>query len=159
MKLDFIPNENMIAVDPSGNGTTGLACNIGVNVFLSELSIKDFSDQHSYFRAIITEIENVPHFDTVKAIVIEDFILYKNTARSLTNQKMHTSELIGLLKYEFIEKGIEIIIEKATIHKNTVSDTYLKKHCSWQILEKASSHKKDALRMLIHNLKKRRNNV
>lgn len=162
----------ILTLDPSGaynegKGTTGYSI-----WFFNELSkgyglvktgnirAEHYNNQHNYFNAHITLIEN----EQPDVIVMEDFTLYANKAMQQIGSTMETPQLIGLIKYYCGEHNIELVIQRAVDVKNRWSDKILAfkgiiyKDPSGFYRDmnnvKISRHAKDAIRHGMHYITK-----
>ena len=146
MVLDFIPLKKYIALDISGNGTTGFAWNHGSKLETYFLNIKQFDTQNDYFEEIISSINKIGTFDVV---IIEDYINYVGKKFNTWSNNPN-SIMIGYLKKAFNDLNVPIILKIASVHK-IINITWLKKHIDKLI--KINNHEKDAITLLIHTAK------
>ncbi|NCU41499.1 MAG: hypothetical protein EOM19_02105 [Candidatus Moranbacteria bacterium] len=119
----------VLAIDPSGSfkygsGTSGWCVVDGETkeiVALGNIKAKDFKTREEYFddhKRIATKYKH-------DVLVIENFILYKNTASSMFNQELETSELIGVICDFEKEKKRKIVRQNAQQIKTILKKNHI----------------------------------
>lgn len=97
--------KHILAIDPSGSfnegkGTTGwVIMNYKEKLIAAgTISAKDYKCPEEYWNAHVQLIErNQLHYGDSLIVVIEDYRLYGDKARSQTNSQMETCRLLGVL--------------------------------------------------------------
>ena len=158
----------IIGIDPSGNfhegkGTTGCCVfSATADAVLSTCSIHstNYLCQEDYWKAIIEFIfkNYMKHPNSI--VVIEDYLLYADKAKSQINSKMETPKLIGVLQYYCYQCDIPVVFQTASQVKTRWADNilqykgYIKKHNRTFIIPKTGKpidrHAKDAIRHAVH---------
>lgn len=154
-----------IGIDPSGNhasekegsGTTGLAFYVdGEVIKLDEVKASDYETTMAYWDGLLEIILRFkPHH-----IVFEGYRLYNHrgmSAQTQANSTLMTSQLIGALRYNLHKSNISYSIQYASDVKTRWSDSilihkgYLEEGNKFKG-KATNSHKRDALRHLVHYL-------
>lgn len=153
---------NILALDISGNhisqkegsGTTGMAMHHNDTYMLKELKASNFKDLEGYWYAIIEFALD----DDWEHVVIEGYRLYNHKGSSAsmqTNSTLQTSQLLGALRYELWKANTPYSIQYASEVKTRWSDSiliangFLEEGNKFQG-KSTNSHKRDALRHLVH---------
>lgn len=153
---------NILAFDPSGNhisqkegsGTTGLAMKIDGEISLFEIKSEDYGTVEEYWDDILERIR----WFSWDHIVIEGYKLYNHagqSARTQTHSTLQTSQLIGAIRMQAWMSGIPYHIQYAVEVKNRWSDKILQAKGYLDEKNKfdgnsTNTHKRDALRHLVH---------
>jgi hypothetical protein len=96
----------IIAVDPSGTGTTGI-CRLTTPTDYETYTIaySDAIDKYSYWSKVIAEIKLQYHYNNSTfppvCLVVENFVLYPNKAGAQSYDTLETARLLGALEYTF----------------------------------------------------------
>ena len=158
------------AIDPSGNfdegkGTTGIIVakwNKGqkwptIEKLVSIKAIK-YKSKQAYYNDILYFIP----FSNV--VVIEDFTLRPNVAKSLKGSILETVRLIAILETKCREFGLKCILQQAAhakakwTNKLLLNHKLIKKHGNGFMIneKKIDKHILDALRHLLYFIKKKK---
>lgn len=153
----------VLGIDPSGSyyegkGTTGWA------IFESEgrklirygnIKAADYAEVSAYYKAVS---------DLIKpgmCVVIEEYLLYADKAKSQINSKMETSKLIGYLQMycyehdiyfrmqlagEVVKRWADYILE----HKGIITKQHGTKSVYFALGRKTNEHERDAMRHCMH---------
>lgn len=159
--------KHVLALDPSGNftegkGTTGWAVLSDDRTILESgfISASDFKAEHTYWAAHLSLLEAMLNKYNSLGIVIEDYLLYGNKAKSQINSRMETPKLIGIMQQFLWVKNVEYCMQPAAEVKLRWSDDVLlakgiitkKKNGTTVIpgLGEVCRHEKDAIRHGLH---------
>lgn len=85
-------------------------------------------------------------------VIIEEFRLYPDKARSLIGSDMATSQLIGSLRYIARRSGVPVILQPAGIKLPTEAQMRRRGITHRAVLEKQGGHAKDAETHVWHHL-------
>lgn len=169
----------ILAIDPSGSfkhgsGTTGWSIIDSESlkiISLGSIKAKNFETREEYFNTHADLLKNREY----DLIILEAFVLYESSAKTMINQELETSELIGLIKYladiyekEIVtQRAVEIstITKKPNILLSTINETFeqisiktnKRKAKSYYFYERLlSSHILDSIRHTVYyTLRKR----
>lgn len=123
----------VLAIDPSGNfnegkGMTGWAL-LDANdlkvIKFGVISASKFDTQEEYWAAHLELIDGLLGYKPL--IVVEDYMLYANRARSQINSKLETPRLLGAILMHAWFQGIKLIFQPAAIVKSRWTDNILVK--------------------------------
>ena len=124
--------KHIFALDPSGNftegkGTTGWAILLSDRTILEcgFIAASSYNTINEYWDAHLELIESIlSKYDSV-GVVIEDYLLYGNKAKSQINSRMETPKLIGILQQHLWTKGIPYCMQPAAEVKTRWADEVL----------------------------------
>lgn len=123
-----------IAIDPSGNfvegkGHTGVACMLNEDtrsLVTKSISAKAFDDRHSYWQAVLDNIQRVYESGQKLQVVIESYVMRMN---GFTVGKMpETAMLIGVLVFYCEQHNIPYYIQQPSQAKTRFKDELLTKY-------------------------------
>lgn len=144
----------ILAFDPSGayhegNGTTGY-CLLWKGSIRSTGTIRatDYKNAMAYFQAHLKLIDKFKEVYPGMVVVMEDYILYANKAKSQIDSHMETCRLLGLLEYYCWEQQIPYGFQLATTVKKRWKDDILI-HKGYEL--PVSQHTRDAVRHAVHH--------
>lgn len=109
--------KKLLAIDPSGSFNSGNGVT-GYSVFeletkkiieVGNIKAKNFNHKDDYFYQHLNLISSI----NPTKIIIEAFVLYKDTASSFFHQELETSELIGEITGYARVSGITLIKQRA----------------------------------------------
>lgn len=159
----------ILGLDPSGNfyegkGTTGWCVfNTTDNKIIKagSISAKDFKSQEEYWFAHIDLITDMLKKRKKKLIVVmEDYMLYANKAKSQVNSRMETSKLIGVIQLHCYSKDIPYVMQTASEVKKRWTNNilhykgYIKKYKKGYVIPgtktKIDRHCLDSIRHAVH---------
>lgn len=160
----------IVSFDPSGNfregkGKTGwVVLDARKNTYRhGVIAAKDYETAVEYWGAhtqFIRELLNkVPREDVI--LVVEDFLLYADSASAQTNSRMETPKLIGILEFACEEIGIPMTTQTAVqvkkrwadhilVHKNYLLPNAQKGYKNPHNGRAIIGHSRDALRHAVH---------
>lgn len=158
----------IIALDPSGNhasenegsGTTGIAIYRNGKIELKDIKASDYECIESYWSAILNFIK----FNNPDYVVFEGYRLYNHrgmSAQTQANSTLQTSQLIGAIRVLCYQEGIPYYTQYAADVKSRWADHillhkgYLSERGNRLLFngESTNTHKRDALRHLLHFIK------
>lgn len=154
----------VLAFDPSGNynegkGTTGW-CLMDLNTKkickFGYISASSCADQYEYWDKHIDLIDGLTGFKP--DIVLEDYLLYGNSAMPQINSRLETPQLLGVIKYEAYKRGLPVAVQTAMQVKTRWSDAvlvkkgYINPHGRGYMRADVpvSDHVRDAMRHAVH---------
>lgn len=140
--------KNILTIDPSENGKTGIATFIDENYNSFTIEKNSFKDDNKYANFIIENIEKLE----IDIVVIETFINYAKSQSAFTYKENLLNEFIGRIIQEIENKlpHIEIHKIKAVQYQGLVDNDFLKSHNFLDLIKSgANEHEKDALKLLL----------
>jgi hypothetical protein len=127
-------NMKVLSIDPGK--TTGIVYTV----------VPDFKHAIPVQTSDVTDVLNLIENWAPDVVVIEQFILRKNTALKLAGSKMYSAEVIGAVQVKCTMLGIPIVYQQA-YQKDTIS-THVLKHLDLYDKTAGLPHARDAARHL-----------
>lgn len=158
-------NKTIVALDPSGEfieegsgyGTTGVAIYTNGMIELRDIKASDYESAAHYWSAVL----NLIIYTKPDYVVFEGYRLYNHkgmSAQTQSNSTLMTSQLIGAIRIACHNHRIPVHIQFATDVKSRWADHVLQ--YKGYLDEKnrfndvaTNTHKRDALRHLLHFMK------
>lgn len=155
----------ILAMDPSGSFNEGKG-HTGYSVWayndmkykllrIGQLEAVCYNTQADYWKAHIDLLTSVKP----DVLVIEDYLLYAHKAEQQIGSRMETPKLIGIIQYECINRGIEVVIQRAVdvkiiwtderlVHRGILTKNGI--HYDTEMQKNVSKHIRDSIRHGIH---------
>jgi hypothetical protein len=164
--------KTVLSIDPSGSfyegkGTTGWCLFDAINMEVLDIGTihaADYDDMEAYWDAHIELIKEISQDFLPERIlvIIEDYVLYKDSAQVQTNSRMETSKLIGVIQHYCWRFKIHYWMQLAAEVKPRWSDSILE-HKGILVKQKGryivsnryrqiatNGHIRDAIRHAVH---------
>lgn len=158
-----------IFVDPSGSfnegkGHTGVAVTDGslVDITVKSFAAKDYTERHSYWKAIIDYITS--KFSLDDRVIIESFMI--RTQGFLLGKMPETIQFIGALEWELEQYNIDYYLQTPTQAKSRFKDDDLPRYIPgfekrpngryYLNGKQVNDHIRDALKHLLYFMKYRK---
>lgn len=137
MRLPELPDLSVLAFDPGRNSGVAHYAN-------GEITAYNWKEEQFF------EYLNHPTLLNTEVYVVEEFRLYPSMAMTLSNNRMETSELIGVIRANAFLRDIPVVFQSAANAKKLCTDALLKQY-GWYGYGK-NDHQRDAIRHLLYYL-------
>ncbi len=123
--------EYVLAIDPSGNfeegkGITGWCLIEKENIKIIKFGMikaTQYKTKEEYWHAHLELIDSMQGFGV--HLVVEDYRIYANRAKTQINSKLETPKLLGIIELEAFYRGIPITLQMAASVKKRWADNIL----------------------------------